>query len=81
MPPSQEVDLIREQVQQLISLPMWMCLLPVSCLPITLIKFLWLVYDAHQVMTLFDNFVGHIRLFALTLKCFCHVCSPDSNTS
>ncbi|XP_023277183.1 intron-binding protein aquarius-like, partial [Seriola lalandi dorsalis] len=25
---SLEVDLIREQVQQLISLPMWMCLLP-----------------------------------------------------
>lgn len=26
----QEVDLIREQVQKLVSLPMWMCLLPVN---------------------------------------------------
>ena len=27
----QEMDLIREQVQKLISLPMWICLLPVRC--------------------------------------------------
>lgn len=26
----QEVDLIREQVQKLVSMPMWMCLLPVN---------------------------------------------------
>lgn len=36
---SQEVDLIREQVQKLISLPMWMCLLPVRCQVIILITF------------------------------------------
>lgn len=35
----QEVDLIREQVQKLISMPMWMCLLPVNII-VTHISFM-----------------------------------------
>lgn len=63
---SQEVDLIREQVQQLISLPMWMCLLPVRCQTIILIKNLWCLF-AHHVMAMFANSKGMNCFLAVML--------------